>query len=121
MVLVFAEAIKGQLKKSALEAVTYGYKTAQALGSECVALTLGAVEDAGQLGKYGAANGVLPDGRPVNPDDTHPLEVWTGINFGLAAFMIQMGMKNASFPSATHSHLYHNFRWLSNALPLHSI
>ena len=48
-------------------------------------------------GKYGAANGVLPDGSPVNPDDTHPLEVWTGINFGLAAFMIQMGMKEEAF------------------------
>ena len=48
-------------------------------------------------GKYGAANGVLPDGSPVNPDDTHPLEVWTGINFGLAAFMIQMDMKEEAF------------------------
>ncbi|MGK7952814.1 MAG: GH116 family glycosyl hydrolase [Xenococcaceae cyanobacterium] len=48
-------------------------------------------------GKYGAANGVLPDGSPVNQNDTHPLEVWTGINFGLAAFMIQMGMKEEAF------------------------
>lgn len=48
-------------------------------------------------GKYGAANGVLPDGSPVNPDDTHPLEVWTGINFGLAAFMVQMGMEEEAF------------------------
>jgi len=32
-----------------------------------------------------------------NPDDTHPLEVWTGINFGLAAFMVQMGMKDEAF------------------------
>ena len=48
-------------------------------------------------GKYGVANGVLPDGSPVNPDDTHPLEVWTGINFGLAAFMVQMGMKEEAF------------------------
>jgi non-lysosomal glucosylceramidase len=48
-------------------------------------------------GKYGAANGVLPDGNPVNPNDTHPLEVWTGINFGLAAFMLQMGMKEEAF------------------------
>ncbi|WP_013321632.1 GH116 family glycosyl hydrolase [Gloeothece verrucosa] len=48
-------------------------------------------------GKYGAANGVKPDGTPENPDATHPLEVWTGINFGLAAFMIQMGMKEEAF------------------------
>ena len=34
----------------------------------------------------GAANGVLPDGSPEDPDGTHQLEVWTGINFGLAAF-----------------------------------
>ncbi|MEO1208680.1 MAG: GH116 family glycosyl-hydrolase, partial [Cyanobacteria bacterium J06638_20] len=30
----------------------------------------------------GAANGVLPDGSPEDPDGTHQLEVWTGINFG---------------------------------------
>ena len=45
-------------------------------------------------GKFGAANGVLVDGSPENPQSTHPLEVWTGINFGLAAFLIQMGMKD---------------------------
>lgn len=44
-------------------------------------------------GKFGAANGVMLDGSPENPQATHPLEVWTGINFGLAAFMVQMGMK----------------------------
>lgn len=43
-------------------------------------------------GKFGAANGLMPDGSPQNPNDTHPLEVWTGINFGLAAFLVQMGM-----------------------------
>ncbi|MBD2625115.1 GH116 family glycosyl hydrolase [Trichormus variabilis] len=47
-----------------------------------------------QNGKFGAANGVLPNGLPENPNSTHPLEVWTGINFGLAAFLLQMGMKN---------------------------
>ncbi len=40
----------------------------------------------------GAANGVLPTGEPENPNATHPLEVWTGINFGLAAFLLQLGM-----------------------------
>ncbi|MBW4471162.1 MAG: bile acid beta-glucosidase [Stenomitos rutilans HA7619-LM2] len=40
----------------------------------------------------GAANGVRPNGAPENPNATHPLEVWTGINFGLAAFLAQMGM-----------------------------
>jgi non-lysosomal glucosylceramidase len=47
-----------------------------------------------QNGEFGAANGVLPDGSPENPKATHPLEVWTGINFGLAAFLVQMGMKD---------------------------
>ncbi|MCG6133350.1 MAG: bile acid beta-glucosidase [Nostoc sp. LLA-1] len=45
-------------------------------------------------GQFGAANGVRPDGSPENPKATHPLEVWTGINFGLAAFLVQMGMKD---------------------------
>ncbi|RMG85207.1 MAG: electron transfer flavoprotein subunit alpha/FixB family protein [Bacteroidetes bacterium] len=55
MVLVFAENQKGTFKKAAFEAVTYGYKTAQALGTECVALVLGAADNAGQLGQYGAS------------------------------------------------------------------
>ncbi len=45
-------------------------------------------------GTLGAANGLRPDGSPENPDDTHPLEVWTGINFGLAAFLLQMDQPN---------------------------
>ncbi|MEL7020420.1 MAG: electron transfer flavoprotein subunit alpha/FixB family protein [Bacteroidota bacterium] len=55
MVLVFAETVKGQFKKNALETVTYGKKTAEALGTECVALVLGNAADAAQLGKYGAS------------------------------------------------------------------
>jgi electron transfer flavoprotein alpha subunit len=55
MVLVFAEHQNGKFKKGAFEAVTYGYKTAQAVGSECAALTLGEAEGAEELGKYGAA------------------------------------------------------------------
>ncbi|MEL6554165.1 MAG: GH116 family glycosyl hydrolase [Cyanobacteria bacterium J06621_11] len=48
--------------------------------------------NAAELGmKIGCANGVRPDGSPQNPDDTHQLEVWTGINFGLAAFFAQEG------------------------------
>lgn len=41
--------------------------------------------------KIGCANGVRPNGSPQNPDDTHQLEVWTGINFGLAAFFAHEG------------------------------
>lgn len=50
-----------------------------------------------QNGKFGAANGVKIDGSPENPNATHPLEVWTGINFGLAAFLVQMGMQAEAF------------------------
>jgi electron transfer flavoprotein alpha subunit len=55
MVLVFAESPRGQFKKSAFEAVTYGRKLADALGTSCTALVLGTAANAGQLGQYGAA------------------------------------------------------------------
>ena len=55
MVLIFAESQKGELKKPAFEAVFYGYKTAKSLGVECAALTLGEVNGAEMLGKYGAS------------------------------------------------------------------
>jgi non-lysosomal glucosylceramidase len=48
-------------------------------------------------GTLGAANGLRPGGIPEKPDATHPLEVWTGINFGLAAFLLQMGMAEKAF------------------------
>jgi non-lysosomal glucosylceramidase len=64
---------------------------------ECVKIALNTVYNSCFLkfnhAQLGAANGVKPDGSPENPDATHPLEVWTGINFGLAAFLIQQGMK----------------------------
>lgn len=56
MVLVFAESHSGVFKKSAFEAVTYGKKTADAMGIACVALTVGSqTANAGELGKYGAS------------------------------------------------------------------
>ena len=68
---------------------------------DCALKALRTVYDACFLkfhnGKLGAANGLKPDGSPENPDATHPLEVWTGINFGLAAFLVQMGMKDEAF------------------------
>lgn len=54
MVLVFAESQQGHFKKAAFEAVTYGKKTADALGTSCAALVLGTAENAGELGTYGA-------------------------------------------------------------------
>lgn len=55
MVLVFAESPRGQFKKAAFEAVTYGKKVAETLGSTCVALVLGSAKDAAELGRYGAS------------------------------------------------------------------
>lgn len=53
-VLVYAESLTGSIKKAALEAVTYGKLTAQALGTECIALTIGQADGKEDLGKYGA-------------------------------------------------------------------
>ncbi len=61
-ILVIAENPKGKFKKSAFEVTHYGSLTAQALGSECIALVVGAVEDAGQLGIYGASKVIHVDG-----------------------------------------------------------
>lgn len=55
MVIVIAEHQKGQFKKAAFEAVTFGYQTAQAMGVPCAALVLGSAHDMGALGKYGAS------------------------------------------------------------------
>lgn len=54
-VLVFAESLTGTVKKAAQEAVTYGVGAAKALGTECIALTIGAAEGAASLGVYGAS------------------------------------------------------------------
>ena len=54
-VLIFAESPNGHFKKGAFEAVTYGKKIADMLGTTCTALTIGAAENAAQLGQYGAA------------------------------------------------------------------
>lgn len=52
-VLVYAEAHEGNLNKKSFEVVTYARKTAEILGTDCVAVTVGA-KNAGELGKYGA-------------------------------------------------------------------
>lgn len=48
------QKIRKAISKTALEAVTYGAKTAAALGVDCIALTIGAVNNGGELGAYGA-------------------------------------------------------------------
>lgn len=52
MIGVFAESENGKYKKAALEAVTYGKDLASALGTECVAITIGGGDQ--NLGTYGA-------------------------------------------------------------------
>jgi non-lysosomal glucosylceramidase len=69
--------------------------------AECAESALKTVYDACFLkfndAQLGAANGVRLDGSPENPNSTHPLEVWTGINFGLAAYLMRLGMKDEAF------------------------
>ncbi len=56
MVLVYAESPRGQFKKAAFEAVTYGKKVAGLLNTDCVAVTLGThIKGAEELGRYGAS------------------------------------------------------------------
>ncbi len=50
-------------------------------------------------GRLGVANGLRRDGTPLDPAGTHPLEVWTGINFGLAAYYRLMGEPTPPWPS----------------------
>lgn len=54
-VLVYVDTPGGDIKKAACEAVTYGHKIAQLLGTSTIALTIGDAPQAGQLGLYGAS------------------------------------------------------------------
>lgn len=60
-VLIFAENIEGQFKKSAAEALTYGVSTAKALGLPAVAIAIGnpSQEACAELGKYGVSKVLL--------------------------------------------------------------
>lgn len=71
MVLVFVETENGKVRKAALEAVYYGYLTAQKLGTSCEALLLGNGEDATSLGLYGATLVHQSDSISFNFFDTH--------------------------------------------------
>ncbi len=52
-------------------------------------------------GRLGVANGLRRDGTPLDPEGTHPLEVWTGINFGLAAYYRLMGESRTALAIAS--------------------
>lgn len=75
-VLVYAESHDGKLNKKSFELTTYGRKTADALGTECIALTHKA-ENAATLGVYGAHKVVVMEGDSLNHFDpttyTHAL------------------------------------------------
>lgn len=55
-VLIFADQSQGKIKKAAFEAIHYGAKVAQALGTTATAIVLGEVDNAevAALGNYGA-------------------------------------------------------------------
>ena len=54
MVLVFIDQADGHLKKSSLEAASYGAKVAGLLGTSAEAIVLGKVsDDLSSLGNYG--------------------------------------------------------------------
>ncbi len=52
-------------------------------------------------GRLGVANGLRRDGTPLDPNGTHPLEIWTGINFGLAAYYRLMGQTDTALAITT--------------------
>jgi electron transfer flavoprotein alpha subunit len=52
-VLIFADSAEGHVKKSSLEAISYGVKVAEMTGTTAEALILGPVENPAALGKYG--------------------------------------------------------------------
>ncbi len=87
MILVYAEAVNGKFKKAAQEAVTYGYKTAQLLGSECAVLTLGEAENPGLLGKYGAGKVYNVTGGGLSQFDS---QVYAAV---IARAAVQLGAK----------------------------
>ncbi len=54
-VLVYAESVDKSCRKSAFEAVTMGKLIADLKGTDCIAMTIGPVNNAGDLGHYGAS------------------------------------------------------------------
>lgn len=66
-IIIFAESIDGNFKKSTYEAVAYGSKLAQHTSTNCVAVSIGNVDDAkvAELAKYGAEKIVTIKGDQV--------------------------------------------------------
>jgi len=76
MILVLVDSPNGQLKKGSYEAVTYGKKVADAMGTQCAALVLGSADDAGKLGQYGAAKVIHINNDQLNNFDS---QVYTSV------------------------------------------
>jgi len=68
MILVYAENIDGNFKKSTFEAITYGADLAAANNAQCVAVCIGQVEESklADLAKYGADKVVVVKGDKLN-------------------------------------------------------
>ena len=68
MILVFAENIEGNFKKSAYEAVSYAAQLAETSGTQCVAVSIGNVDDSklAELARYGADKIVSVKGGKTN-------------------------------------------------------
>lgn len=73
MVLIFADQSDGQIKKQAFEAISYGAKLAEKLGTAAEVLVLGTLADAANqlsaLGKYGASKAHHADNAAFNSFD----------------------------------------------------
>jgi len=68
-VLVYAEAHDGRFNKKAFEVVTYARKTADILGAECIAATIGA-DNPEKLGLYGAHKVVQLESEALDTFDS---------------------------------------------------
>lgn len=73
-VLSFVEINEGKIKKASIEAAYYGSKTAEALGTESVAVVLGAADAAelAQLGAYGVKKVLHANDARFNNFDSKP-------------------------------------------------
>lgn len=67
MILVYAESIDGNFKKSTFEAVSYAAGIAQSNGVSCIAVSIGNVDESKltELGKYGADKVVSVKGETL--------------------------------------------------------
>ena len=69
-VIIFLENTGGKLKKSAFETLTYGYKTAQELQTNCIAVTIGDCSSQQEtVAKYGAEKLICIDNSLLDCDN----------------------------------------------------